>query len=177
MSENESDAGLDDMQLPWPARIFKPFSVVVLWILNWFESGKDYFEEVRIENNEEHEDEKVEMYFHAAFLDRSRWHLLLVSPVGLVYLLDTCSVLAVSPRLQLYGLALDLIGAFILAVGLFRGTDAIKRDTEMAEALWGSQYYTSSMSSIARDTVDGIYGATFLVAGFTIQFIAVATFV
>jgi hypothetical protein len=30
----------------------------VIWVLNWFESEKDYFEDVRIGNNEEHEDEK-----------------------------------------------------------------------------------------------------------------------
>lgn len=171
---DEEESDVENMELSWRARILQPFSVGVLWILEWVESDKVYFEDIDVEHDEEHEDTKVQMFFHAAFYDRSRWHLIPGLLLAIGFGLEIWVIPPFDVNLQLYGLAMDMIGAFILAIGLFRGIEAIKRDTQMREAVWGSHYDTDSLSAIARDTVDGLYGAVYLIGGFLLQFIAVS---
>ena len=84
--------------------------------------------------------------------------------------------------IQVWGLLLDLVGAFILGVGLVRSDVGIERDSilmmEAATGLWAgsdgetySEKYRDplSVSSEARDTVDGLAGVSFLIVGFSMQ--------
>jgi hypothetical protein len=60
--------------------------------------------------------------------------------------------------LSVIGLALDLIGAGMLALGLFRGA---------ARSTWGG--YVRSPETAAEDQAYGIVGFLFLAGGFTLQ--------
>jgi hypothetical protein len=188
-----SDDETDEVVLSRGAKITRPLSLIVLWLLNKIESDKEYFD-VAIESGEQNRKE-VRKYFHAAFYDRSRWYLptfmtvIILLSVEVFMTVSSGSsllgygIISYSFPLQSYGLLLDAAGAIIIALGLFRGIKGIQRDTYSQYAS-GATYGTprleiqpAPLSSTVRSTVDGFYGTLFLSIGFTIQFIAVSNIV
>ena len=95
--------------------------------------------------------------------------------------LDLCGVITVTTNSQAYGLAVDILGATIVARGLFRGVSGIARDTMKTSTgaqVGGSIYLnTASLSSEARKTVDGFYGTFYLLFGFVLQLLAVSNII
>lgn len=70
---------------------------------------------------------------------------------------------------QSYGLALDLLGATVLARGLLKGPYGIAAES--------GQYWSQSpplRRALAEDAADGIWGVTLLITGILVQFLAVA---
>lgn len=160
----------------------KPESVLgnaILQALKFTDRDEPYYEEkIRVGNHED-----VRPFFTAALQDRlPKFIIAFLATVLLAYLI------APQPRsfrLQFCGLLLDLLGAFILGVGLLRSEVGIERDsiatTEAATGLWagyGRERHSDefrhplSVSSEARDTVDALGGITFLMIGFGFQALA-----
>jgi len=172
MSEEQSD--LERMELTLGAKIAKPLSVGVLSSLSRFESEKGYFN-VGLQQRDE---DKKELFFHAAFFDRSKWYLPPFLLIIALMILDLSGILTVAVNPQAYGLAVDILGATIVARGLFRGVSGIYRDTIKTStgAQFGGSIYlsTASLSAEARKTVDGFYGTSYLLVGFFLQLLAVS---
>lgn len=178
MSEEQSE--LETMGLAIGAKIAKRLSVGVISFLRLFESNKEYFD-VGLQQSDGDKNDKIELFFHAAFADRSKWYFppffLIITVLGL----DLCGVITVTTNSQAYGLAVDILGATIVARGLFRGVSGIARDTIKTStgAQYGGSIYldTASLSSEARKTVDGFYGTFYLLFGFVLQLLAVSNII
>jgi hypothetical protein len=148
--------------------------------LRFTDRREPYRDDVRIEVGEH---EKIRPFFAAALQDRFKWYCLAILVTGVV------TLATVGPgvnSIQVSGLLLDLIGAFVLGVGLLRSDVGIERDsmstTEAAAASWDSHEGDTladeyrdplSVSSEARDTVDGLAGICFLMVGFALQLVVV----
>jgi hypothetical protein len=151
----------------------------VLRLLSIFESNREYFDTaISNKDSEVEKKDKVALYFHYAFYDRSRWYAVPFIAFMIVLAMDSCGVWMIGLPFQAYGLALDAGGALIIARGLYRGVNGILNDTpkKTAGMVFGSALWfePGPLSATIRSTVDGIYGAFFLSLGFTIQFLAVA---
>lgn len=156
-----------------------PLANAILRLLRFTDRSEPYYKEkIRVGNHEQ-----VRPFFTAALKDRSPVYIGAFTIVLLVYLIVPKPA---SFRLQFCGILLDLLGAFILGVGLLRSEVGIERDsistTEAATGLWGgtggerhSEEFRDplSVSSEARDTVDALWGITFLMLGFGFQALAV----
>ena len=162
------------------ARLLKPVSRVILLGMDHMKSARRYFDvEIRGELSEtprfskDLRDEKIRRFFDEAFADRFwRYIPLSVIIIGL-FIFDLYSIITFGINLQVYGLILDVIGASVLARGLIRGVVGIKRDTHKDAGYWGVHYNTSSLTSVAQNTTDGIFGTAFLVSGCILQIIAI----
>lgn len=152
----------------------------ILRVLKFTDLDEPYYEKkIRVGNHEE-----VRPFFTAALQDRLPTFIIaFLAAVLLACLIDPQPL---SSRLQFCGLLLDLLGAFILGVGLLRSEVGIERDsiatTEAATGLWAgydrerhSEEFRDpmSVSSEARDTVDALWGITFLLIGFGSQALGV----
>jgi hypothetical protein len=171
----ESDSDVEDMAMPEFARLTRPLSSAVLGFLDWKESPSAYHETTV----EPGENEKTAKYFHTAFYYRTRFYLPLFILITGVAVLDATGAIRFTIEKQAYGLLLDFFGAIFIASGLFRGVEGIQRDTPMRDPsarYEGSNpwYSPASLTSSARDTVDALYGATYLITGFLLQLLAVA---
>lgn len=153
----------------------------VLWVLR----GSDLEEPYHDDEIEVGDSEAVRPFFAAALCERIKWYLLAILST-MVFTFLTIQE-GVNP-IQVWGLLLDLVGAFVLGVGLLRSDVGIERDsistTEAATGLFaGSDGETHSdeyrdplsVSSEARDTVDGLAGVSFLIVGFSLQVLVVLT--
>lgn len=122
------------------------------------------------------ETEKVRLFVFGAFQDRAKWFLPLYGGILLGAVLRP-EVWGIQIGLQSYGLILDIFGATMLALGLFRGVSGISRDTDTISTgavLGGSSWYDrDSLSAVARNTIDGGFGAFYLISGFVLQIIAI----
>ncbi|KZN23698.1 hypothetical protein A4G99_12545 [Haladaptatus sp. R4] len=143
-------------------------------LLRWFSSDKDYGEEINIveveyQNNLEH-------FLAKALKDRLySWYSVVY---GVLIIFIVIDFLNHSSRfLQTYGLVYDVVGATILARGLFRGEQEIIFDiqeknlgpkAEIAEQRYDSMSITVEM----LNTADGIFGVIFLVTGFIFQIVS-----
>jgi len=118
-----------------------------------------YYDDTEIEVGD---NEAVRPFFAAALRERFKWYLLAIFGTGVFTLL---SLEAAVNSIQVWGLLLDLVGAFILGVGLLRSDVGIERDsilmTEAATGLlagsdgetYAEEYRDPlSVSSEARDT-------------------------
>ena len=179
----ESQSG--KLELSAKERITKPFAVLVFGLLNWGESSEVYFN-VAVGVNDDNKIKKIRKYFYAAFAHRTWQYVPLLITVLTVVLLANNTILP-SLNVQAYGLAIDVFGASIVARGLFRGLSGLQRETTTRDRSIGhggtfgvtpdtdirTVYLPESLSSTARDTMDGVYGTSFLLLGFITQFIAV----
>lgn len=177
MSDDDT-TDLEEFELSAPQKLTKPISVAVLGILNKLGSKSSYFPKGTNRKEEENiQREKLRKYFHAAFYDRSKFYLPPFVLIIVLAIVDGCFGLF-GLHLQAYGLLLDALGAVIIALGLFRGLSEIKRDAPSYStgAQYGGTMYwePEALSATVRDTVNGIYGTTFLFIGFSIQFIAIS---
>lgn len=153
----------------------------ILWVLSFADIDEAYYDDIEIKVGDH---EAVRPFFEAALRDRA--------PVYSFVLMATLAVSALigwnrpDLFLQVLGLLLDLVGAFILGVGLLRSEVGIERDsirtTKKATGTWGgfdregrSTEYRDplSVSSEARDTADACAGIIFLIVGFGLQVLAV----
>lgn len=179
---NQESSDLEEMELPRRTWLTRPLSLTVLKMMSTFESNREYFDTpISDDDSDAEEKDKVRIYFHYAFYDRSRWYAVPFIGVVIALTLDTCGILMTGLPLQAYGLALDAVGALIIASGLFRGVNGILIDTpeQKVGMINGgySWFEPGPLSSTVRSTVDGIYGAVFLFLGFTLQFLAVANII
>ena len=155
---------------------------VLLGGMRWFDLEEPYFDEEV--SRGEHED--IIPFVEAAWRDRRGWYLIAVL---IVLALGVISWRAgIGSPLQVTGLLFDVVGAFILGIGLLRSEVGIERDaiamrTNVFQRIAGrtdvemSELHTRdplSVSSEARDTVDAAAGVTLLIIGFTLQILAVA---
>lgn len=69
---------------------------------------------------------------------------------------------------QMYGLVLDLLGAIILGRGLLMGGIAIGA---VSGQRWG--YNPLLIKSLAKDSVDGVWGISIILVGIILQIIAI----
>jgi hypothetical protein len=143
-------------------RIVHPIAKLVLTILNSSDS-------LELDNSEAHKKAKSKArdVFIDVFTQRSLHYLLFI---GLVLTLTAgldfyfCGELSN----QSYGLAVDLSGAIILGRGLLQGSIPIaNQSTE------GYDYSEAVVESLAKDSVDGFYGISFLICGIFLQMISV----
>jgi hypothetical protein len=154
---------------------------LILRLLHFTDLDEAYYEDEEVKVGDH---EAVKPFFAAALNARYQWYLLaFIITLGLSIL--TVPVLS-NPFFQVWGLLLDLVGAFILGAGLLRSEAGIERDsirtTRSAPGQWGdptrkrvySREYRDplSVSSEARDTADALVGISFLILGFAFQLIA-----
>jgi len=175
---SESDSELQEMKEQQPRLVIltKPISAAILWFLHRMQGGEPLFEQgTRSTDNEKRE--IIRLYFHAAFSNRMKLYFpLLVTVLGLAAY-DSCRV-GILP-LQGYGLILDGLGAIIIAIGLFRGVDGILRDSprkSYASKFSVSYVYFSPkpLTSTVNNTIDGLFGSSFLFIGFSVQLYAIS---
>ena len=82
-------------------------------------------------------------------------------------------------NLQIYGLLFDVLGASFLALGIVRGRAGLLRDIREKFGRLGDgsvNIHETSLKANAADTIDGIFGALFLLLGFAVQTLALAHF-
>lgn len=135
-------------------------------LLSLFDSLTEFDEE------EAHDDAKeiAEEHFQQKFAER-----MLVYPMFsilfllLVAVIDVVQCGALSN--QMYGLALDLIGAMILGRGLLMGGVAMGAVSEMS---W--DYNPLLIKSMAKDSVDGVWGMSLILVGIALQILAFGQF-
>jgi hypothetical protein len=72
---------------------------------------------------------------------------------------------------QMYGLGLDFLGAIILGRGLLMGRVAIGA---VSAQRWG--YNPLLIKSLAKDSVDGVWGISIILVGIAFQIIALGEF-
>lgn len=176
--QDENEEELTEKALPIWERLSRIFSFPTWVILCLLDSGGGYFDKsVRSSDDQETQRMKIRLYFYYYFYRRFVVWGTLGSLMLSLSLIGDLFVAGVSLPLQAYGLLFDAFGALILAVGLFRGPNEIKRDTprESTGAVAGGDVYYNSvpLSATVQDTVDGVFGGTLLVFGFSIQFISV----
>lgn len=143
-------------------RIVHPIAELVLAILNSTETLEQ-------DDSESHKraKSKAKDSFIDVFAQRSLQYLLFIGLVltvtaGLDFYL--CGELSD----QSYGLAVDLSGAIILGRGLLQGSIPIaNQSTE------GYNYNEAVVESLAKDSVDGFYGISFLICGIFLQMVSV----
>lgn len=77
---------------------------------------------------------------------------------------------------QIYGLFFDMAGAIFLALGIIRGKSGLARDTQEKGGRLNNDELEKeggiprpSLKANVADTIDGIFGALFLIIGFSIQ--------
>lgn len=87
---------------------------------------------------------------------------------------------SIMANLQTYGLLLDVIGASLVAIGLFRGITGFAVDVEENVGRLGGDgkrpLRPAQLASATTDTVDGFFGVVFLIVGFSLQIISTLTF-
>ncbi|WP_124194175.1 hypothetical protein [Natrarchaeobius chitinivorans] len=121
--------------------------------------------------------------FQHWFYFRSRTYAAIVLVlVVLLYLYDIFLYRSEVP-LQLYGLVLDMVGAVVIARGLFRGYGGFLTDTNVSAPevrnpdKYGIKRPTNreinSLDSEIRASVDALLGGFLLISGFSIQIIAI----
>ena len=177
--EEREQRYLDNMNPSARARLLKPISRGVLRMTNHLESESKYFEdgvEANISNNSDvsrgYQDEKIRRFFDEAFADRFQWYVPIALIIVSSLLLNQFSIVSLDIDPQVYGLVLDILGASILAIGFIRDINGIKRDTQMHVGFYGSVYDPDSLTSVAQDTADGIFGTVSLISGFLLQIVA-----
>ncbi|WP_459191572.1 outer membrane protein assembly factor BamB family protein [Halosimplex sp. J119] len=115
-------------------------------------------------------DEEAEEMFLTAFRHRS-WKYLIAavfSPLLIIAYFDVQSCGTLSN--QTYGLGLDLAGAIILGRGLIKGRYSIQSESAMKIG-----QNVALKRSMARDSVDGVWGISLLFVGILLQFMAVSS--
>lgn len=119
---------------------------------------------------------EAQKFFVAAFAERTRKYLPILLVVLILFGLELSGKILLVGNGQVYGLILDMTGAVVLTLGLFRSPKQIQRDTKSetygATLGGGISYDSGSLSSEVQKTVDGFYGALFLVIGFTLQILS-----
>lgn len=157
---------------------------VILGGMRWFDLEEPYFDEEV--SRGEHQD--IIPFVEAAWRDRRGWYL---AAVLFVLALGALSWrFGIRSPLQVTGLLFDVVGAFILGIGLLRSEVGIERDAQAIptgvvkerlrfypgdtdEIVPTYERHPLSVSSEARDTVDAAAGVTLLIIGFTLQILAV----
>jgi len=155
----------------WKTALFH-LSKVLLGLLDRIDTNEPYYDfEVKPS-----ETEKIRMFFFAGILSRSKYYLPLLVIISGLFILDATHFNNINP--QIFGLILDMIGAIVIAFGLFRGTSGIERDTtthSTGAVLGGSVWKDKTeLSAVVRNTVDGVWGTFFLLSGFAVQIVAVS---
>jgi hypothetical protein len=105
--------------------------------------------------------------------------------IGLIFTLYLYGIIqSVDISVQVYGLLLDMLGALIIARGLFRGPPGIWRDADIPKVHEKASNVNQrpsgmlnsekrSLDSEYRKTVDAIIGAFLLANGFLIQIVGI----
>lgn len=148
-----------------PTRITDPIATRLLDFLTHIEEAEpdeilDYEDKTKL----------IDQEFLELFHYHSKWPFwsICMLLVGLVY---DISQGPINP--QIYGLALDGMGAVFLALGIVRGRSGLARDTrETAGRFGGGGFggmHQASLKAQIADTIDGIFGGTLLITGFVIQ--------
>lgn len=144
-------------------RVSDPVSAALLRL---FDSLTEFDEE---EAHNEAKDVAQEA-FQQKFGERALvYPLISIALVAIVGVIDF--ILCWSLSNQMYGLSLDLLGAIILGRGLLMGGVAIG-----AVGSSNVGYNSLLVKSMAKDSVDGVWGVFLLLFGLLIQIIAVAGF-
>jgi len=141
----------------------RPYSdIVARALLSIFDSLTEFDEE---EAKEDAKDIATE-HFQQKFAER-----MIVYPVYSVFFLAIVAIVDVlqcgSLTNQMYGLGLDFLGAIILGRGLLMGRVAIGA---VSGQRWG--YNPLLIKSLAKDSVDGVWGITIILVGIALQVIA-----
>ena len=139
-----------------------PVGWLLMRWLNWRADPSEY-------NPSDQAQEEAREEFLRIFADRSWRYTVLGSGIPLFGVATIDLMVCWSLNNQAYGLALDLTGAVILGRGLIKGPVPIAREST---ARFG--YSPPIVTSLIKDSVDGVFGITFLVTGVLLQFIAVA---
>ena len=146
----------------------------ILTILDKFDSEEPYFD-FEVQTNER---DKIRLFFFAGFINRSKIYIPIYTILLIIVALDIQNLISFAINLQIYGLMLDIVGAIAVALGLFRGVEGIKRDTDTRSigAIYGGRTWKDkkSLSAVVRKTMDGAWGTIFLFSGFSVQIIAVS---
>jgi hypothetical protein len=171
LGEHQSNETVTISLPKWKTALFH-LSKALLGLLDKIDTNESYYDfEVKPS-----ETEKIRMFFFAGVLDRSKYYLPVLTFILGLFILDTIYFYKINP--QIYGLVLDMIGAIVIAFGLFRGTTGIERDTTthfLGSTYGGRQWKDKKeLSAVVRNTVDGVWGAFFLLFGFTVQIVAVS---
>lgn len=121
---------------------------------------------------------QIEPIFLDTFKKRAKFYILI--PVLLFATFLFLNYITIfNANLQTYGLILDVVGASLVAVGLFRGITGFAVDVEERGArLAGTGQYPLrpvQLASATADTVDGFFGTMFLVIGFCLQIVSTIT--
>lgn len=111
------------------------------------------------------------------FLEQFHYHVKWPSyAILLVLIAFVINVRLGSVQLQAYGLVFDMVGGVLLALGIVRGKGGLMRDTREPGARVGGDevnIHQPALKANIADTIDGLFGAIFLVVGFSIQIVAV----
>jgi len=185
-TEEDMDSNIEGEDLTIQNRVYRSVPTTFLRAFRLWESTGSYFEDeesqglIRSAGEEDEEGldrkELVRICFLRAFYDRfTTWAALAIALIALLY---GATLLTQNPiNIQSVGLILDITGAVILASGLLRGVEGILRDTPLhtQSAIMGysSGYSGKELSATVRDTIDGLFGVSYLIVGFMLQIIAV----
>lgn len=116
----------------------------------------------------------IERVFLEQFHYHSKWPALAIFLISVSFLIDSF----LGPvEFQIYGLIFDMTGALFLALGIIRGKCGLARDTRESDARYGDGekiggIHVASLRATVADTIDGLFGAVFLIIGFSIQIVA-----
>jgi len=171
LGEHQSNETVTISLPKWKTALFH-LSKALLGLLDKIDTNEPYYDfEVKPS-----ETEKIRMFFFAGILDRSKYYLPAFIFISGLFILDTTHFYNINP--QIYGLVLDMIGATVIAFGLFRGTPGIERDTttHFLGSTYGGRVWKDKeeLSAVVRNTVDGVWGTFFLLSGFAVQIVAVS---
>lgn len=121
--------------------------------------------------------------FQSWFYLRARVYIAIVVIVCFSPRLYSIYIYLGDMSLQIYGLVLDLVGAIVITRGLFRGYVGVitdmgivyeeARNPDETAATPSFTQELQSLDSEVRATVDAVFGAIFLVGGFSIQIVSV----
>lgn len=137
-------------------------------LLSSAETEKKYFERV---GESKDNGAPVEDFFVEAFKNRSKIHMPILFGFLAILLLDIWTKGLFNADYVTIGLGLDILGAYFVATGLIRGKSGIKDATKSHAAVLGGKMSPESMTAASDETVDALYGVTFLTIGFSIQII------
>lgn len=149
-----------------PAWLSDPVAMQLLSLLTWAEEAEP--NEI---NDYEEKKLAVEENFRDQFQYHSKWPVVAIITISFLLGVD----LSQGPvNIQIYGLLFDMTGAMFLALGIIRGKSGLARDTREAVGRLGSDgndggIHHASLKANIADTIDGLFGAIFLIMGFMIQ--------
>lgn len=162
VKEAVESAGFD-LQ-PYSERIRKYSDPVALVLLSFFDALTEFDENEAREEAKELAVEHFQQKFAERFLTYPLMTFLLVLIVAVSDVLQ-CGALSN----QMYGLSIDFLGAVVLGRGLLMGGVAIGA---VSGQRWG--YNPLLIKSLAKDSVDGVWGISLILIGIGIQIIALS---